>query len=149
MRSKRVLITGLSTYWGGRLARALEGDPSVEAIVGVDNVDPSVELERTELRMQLVSALGKLHERERKVLALYYEEELTMAEIARVLGLSESRISQLRSLALSRLRTWMRASRNPLGPTPVAARKAAPRRVVNATRRAPRPVVGLVEAQAA
>src|SRR5918998_414319 len=48
MPSKRVLITGLSTYWGGRLARALESDPSIEAIVGVDNVDPSVELERTE-----------------------------------------------------------------------------------------------------
>src|ERR671916_1814000 len=48
MPSKRVLITGLSTYWGGRLALALEGDPSIEAIVGVDNEEPSVELERTE-----------------------------------------------------------------------------------------------------
>jgi UDP-glucose 4-epimerase len=46
--SKRVLITGLSTYWGGRLAQALEADPSIEAIVGVDNEEPSVELERTE-----------------------------------------------------------------------------------------------------
>ena len=48
MPSKRVLITGLSTYWGGRLAQALEADRSIEAIIGVDNVDPSVELERTE-----------------------------------------------------------------------------------------------------
>jgi UDP-glucose 4-epimerase len=48
MRSRRLLITGLSTYWGGRLARALEADPEVEAIVGVDNEEPSVELERTE-----------------------------------------------------------------------------------------------------
>ena len=48
MPSKRVLITGLSTYWGGRLAQALEADPSIEAIVGVDNEEPSVELERTE-----------------------------------------------------------------------------------------------------
>jgi len=46
--SKRVLITGLSTYWGGRLAQALESDPSIETIVGVDNEEPSVELERTE-----------------------------------------------------------------------------------------------------
>jgi len=46
--SKRILITGLSTYWGGRLALALEGDRSIEAIVGVDNEEPSVELERTE-----------------------------------------------------------------------------------------------------
>ena len=48
MPSKRVLITGLSTYWGGRLAQALESEPSIEAIVGVDNEEPSVELERTE-----------------------------------------------------------------------------------------------------
>jgi UDP-glucose 4-epimerase len=48
MPSKRVLVTGLSTYWGGRLAKALEADPSIEAIVGVDNEDPQVELERTE-----------------------------------------------------------------------------------------------------
>jgi len=46
--SRRILITGLSTYWGGRLAQALEADPSVEAIIGVDNEEPSVELERTE-----------------------------------------------------------------------------------------------------
>ena len=48
MHSRRILVTGLSTYWGGRLARALEGDPHVEAIIGVDNEEPSVELERTE-----------------------------------------------------------------------------------------------------
>src|SRR3954471_3572387 len=48
MDSKRILITGLSTYWGGRLARALEAFPEVEAVIGVDNEEPSVELERTE-----------------------------------------------------------------------------------------------------
>jgi UDP-glucose 4-epimerase len=48
MRSRRVLITGLSTYWGGRLALALERDPAIEAIIGVDTRDPTVELERTE-----------------------------------------------------------------------------------------------------
>jgi UDP-glucose 4-epimerase len=46
--SKRVLITGLSTYWGARLARELERNPDVEAIVGVDSADPAGELERTE-----------------------------------------------------------------------------------------------------
>src|ERR687894_784615 len=48
MASKRILVTGLSTYWGGRLAQALEADPEVEAIIGVDNRDPACELERTE-----------------------------------------------------------------------------------------------------
>jgi UDP-glucose 4-epimerase len=46
--SKRVLITGLSTYWGARLARELEQNPEVDAIIGVDSADPAGELERTE-----------------------------------------------------------------------------------------------------
>ncbi len=48
MNSRRVLVTGLSTYWGGRLAKALEPFPEIEAIIGVDSEDPTVELERTE-----------------------------------------------------------------------------------------------------
>ncbi len=45
---KRVLVTGLSTYWGGRLAQALESFPEIEAIIGVGSEDPTRELERTE-----------------------------------------------------------------------------------------------------
>jgi UDP-glucose 4-epimerase len=44
----RVLITGVSTYWGGRLAQALERDTDVEAIIGVSPDDPGCPLERTE-----------------------------------------------------------------------------------------------------
>ena len=44
----RVLVTGLSTYWGGRLAQVLERDDRVEAIVGVSPDDPTCELHRTE-----------------------------------------------------------------------------------------------------
>ena len=46
--SRRVLITGLSTYWGGRLAQTLERDPDTEVIVGVSPADPTCELTRTE-----------------------------------------------------------------------------------------------------
>lgn len=46
--ARRVLITGLSSYWGGRLAQALESVDEVEAIVGVDSTEPTRELERTE-----------------------------------------------------------------------------------------------------
>ncbi len=45
---RRVLVTGLSTFWGGRLAQALERDPGVDVIVGLDRLDPTVPLERTE-----------------------------------------------------------------------------------------------------
>ena len=46
--ARRVLITGLASYWGGRLAQALEAFAEIEAIVGVDTRDPTRELERTE-----------------------------------------------------------------------------------------------------
>ena len=45
---KRVLVTGLGTFWGGRAAKALELDDDIEMIVGLDTVEPKVELERTE-----------------------------------------------------------------------------------------------------
>jgi UDP-glucose 4-epimerase len=45
---RRVLVTGLGSFWGGRVAQALEADPSVDVIVGLDTREPTVELERTE-----------------------------------------------------------------------------------------------------
>jgi UDP-glucose 4-epimerase len=45
---RRVLITGLSSYWGGRLAQELETDETVEVIVGVATEEPTLPLERTE-----------------------------------------------------------------------------------------------------
>ncbi len=48
MASRRVLVTGLSSYWGGRLAEALEASDEIETIIGVDSEDPTRELERTE-----------------------------------------------------------------------------------------------------
>ena len=44
---KRVLITGLGTFWGSRVAQALEADPTVDVIVGLDRKEPTVPLERT------------------------------------------------------------------------------------------------------
>jgi UDP-glucose 4-epimerase len=46
--ARRILITGLSSYWGGRLAQALEGFEEIETIIGVDENEPTRELERTE-----------------------------------------------------------------------------------------------------
>ena len=58
MDSRRILITGLSSRWGGRLAQVLEREPSVDAIVGVDSSDPRHELERTEfVRVDMRHAL--------------------------------------------------------------------------------------------
>ena len=84
-----------------------DGTPLLELCIDSDEA-PDAQLERTELRRLLAKALMELPERERQILALYYEEEMTMAEIGAVIGVCESRVSQLRSLALSRLRTSMR-----------------------------------------
>jgi RNA polymerase sigma factor for flagellar operon FliA len=62
---------------------------------------------RTEQKEQLVEALGVLTERQRIVLDLYYREELQMHEIGDVLGVTESRVSQLRTAALAKLRTTL------------------------------------------
>jgi len=45
---RRVLITGLATFWGGLVAQRLESDPSIDVIIGLDTREPEVELERTE-----------------------------------------------------------------------------------------------------
>lgn len=72
-------------------------------------VDPSegphTRLERKELRDYLAKAIVQLPERERHILALYYDEELTLAEIGEVIGVGESRVSQLRTQAIARLRS--------------------------------------------
>ncbi len=71
-----------------------------------DNL-PSTLLERSELEKLLAGAFERLPAIERTVLSLYYHEELTLREIAQVVSLHESRISQLKSQAILRLRTHM------------------------------------------
>jgi RNA polymerase sigma factor for flagellar operon FliA len=75
--------------------------------VAIDDEGPYRQLERRELRARLVDALSQLPERERQILALSYEEELTLAEIGQVIGVGESRVSQLRTQAVARLRSMM------------------------------------------
>jgi RNA polymerase sigma factor for flagellar operon FliA len=67
-----------------------------------------VQLERRELRRRLAAALAQLPDRERQILALSYEHDLTLSEIGQVIGVSESRISQLRAQAIARLRSLLR-----------------------------------------
>jgi RNA polymerase sigma factor for flagellar operon FliA len=57
------------------------------------------------MKQRLIDAIDELPEKERMVLTLYYYEELTMKEIALTLGVVESRISQIHSSAVLRLRT--------------------------------------------
>jgi len=68
---------------------------------------PSRLLERSELQRLLADAIEKMPRTERIVISLYYHEELTLREIAKVVNLHESRVSQLKSQAILRLRSYM------------------------------------------
>jgi len=68
---------------------------------------PSHVLERAELQKLLADAIDRMPETERLVLSLYYHEELTLREISRIVHLHESRVSQLKSQAILRLRSWI------------------------------------------
>src|SRR5882757_11561856 len=68
---------------------------------------PSTLLERSELERLLAASIDRIPQIERTVLSLYYHEELTLREIAQVVNLHESRISQLKSQAILRLRSHM------------------------------------------
>ncbi len=65
---------------------------------------PLAQYEETERRERLTSAIDNLPERDRQVVALYYLEELSMKEIGAVLGVTESRVSQIHTQAVVRLR---------------------------------------------
>jgi len=67
--------------------------------------DPFLLCLRSEMTGLLAEAVGELPERERQLLALYYDEELTMKKVGAVLGIGEARVSQLHSAAI----TWLRA----------------------------------------
>lgn len=68
---------------------------------------PSTILERSELERVLADGINAIPEIERTVLALYYHEEMTLREIAVIVKLHESRVSQLKSQAILRLRTYL------------------------------------------
>ena len=67
--------------------------------------DPSAALDQTDLRDRVAEAISRLPEREKLVIALYYYENLTLREIGEVLGVTESRVSQLHTKAVLRLRS--------------------------------------------
>ena len=83
-----------------------EGDQVslLDTIEDPDSVRPAEALDETELREILGDAISRLPEREKLVITLYYYEELTLREIGEVLGVTESRISQLHTKAILRLK---------------------------------------------
>lgn len=73
-----------------------------------DNAEPVSMLRDERFRAALVEAIRQLPEREQHVMGMYYEQDMNLKEIGAVLGVTESRVSQLHSQAVARLRTRLR-----------------------------------------
>jgi RNA polymerase sigma factor FliA len=84
-----------------------EGCDLLRYLSDSDEQWPSQIVERAALERLLAEAIEKMPHLERTVLSLYYYEEMTLREIAKIVDLHESRISQLKSQAILRLRTYM------------------------------------------
>ncbi|MCK4323656.1 MAG: sigma-70 family RNA polymerase sigma factor, partial [Armatimonadetes bacterium] len=65
--------------------------------------NPADALEQAEIQQMIAQAIEQLPEREKHIIALYYQEDLTLREIGEVLGVTESRICQIHAQAISRL----------------------------------------------
>lgn len=73
-----------------------------------NDVDPMDLLADERFKTELIRAIENLPERERMLMGMLYEQEMNLREIGEVMGVSESRVSQLHSQAVARLRSWMK-----------------------------------------
>jgi RNA polymerase sigma factor FliA len=93
----------------------------IESAPNLDDPDPFDLCLAGERREHLAAAVAKLSEREQLILSLYYREELTMKEIAEVVGVALSRVSQIRQAAMVKLRKYL----EPIDARPVPGYRAA------------------------
>jgi len=92
-------VVEAGTGWEERLYRLVQA---------TEKNDPFLTAQLHDMTECVARQIEKLPEKERLVITLYYHEELTMKEVGVILGVSESRVSQLRSQAVLRLRAWMK-----------------------------------------
>ena len=81
----------------------------LDCLAGKADADPQTQIRLIELKEIIAKAIDTLPEKERLMVSLYYYEELTMKEIGAVLEITESRVSQIHSKAVYRLRTKLKA----------------------------------------
>jgi len=83
-------------------------EPLVKYVPDAPQLDPFFVFHKSEIQGIMSTAIDTLPKKERLVVSLYYYDELTMKEIGKVLGVNESRVSQLHTKAMLRLRTKLR-----------------------------------------
>jgi RNA polymerase sigma factor for flagellar operon FliA len=103
-----------------RLCGDLARGPALGAVGGVDPDDvesaeegPLDRIDDAQLRQRLVEAIRRLPERTQTVLALYYQEECTQAEIGQILGVTESRVCQILGESAARIRSYLASDDGP------------------------------------
>lgn len=79
----------------------------IDSLESPESEEPDFQVEREEIRKFIAKEIKELPEKEKIVLVLYYYEELTLKEIGKILGVTESRVSQLHTKAVSRLRAHL------------------------------------------
>jgi RNA polymerase sigma factor for flagellar operon FliA len=95
----------------------------IESAPNLDDPDPFDLCLEGEMKEHLAEAIAKLSEREQLILSLYYREELTMKEIAAVVGVALSRVSQIRQAAMIKLRESLSHTQNRPKPQSAASRE--------------------------
>jgi RNA polymerase sigma factor for flagellar operon FliA len=85
----------------------VNGDDAPQPVADAPRNEPLDSLHNADFKAALAEAISNLPERERLVMAMYYDEELNLREIGDVLGVSESRVCQIHGQALIRLRARM------------------------------------------
>ena len=86
-----------------------DDDGFLDRHVADGDADPMEMLRDQRLKVSLVNAIKSLPEREQHIMGMYYEHDMNLKEIAAVLGVTESRVCQLHSQSIARLRAKMRA----------------------------------------
>ena len=86
-----------------------DDDSFLDRHVADEDANPLELLRNQRLRQSLVSAIEGLPEREQYIMSMYYEQDMNLKEIAAVLGITESRVCQLHSQSIARLRAKMRS----------------------------------------
>ena len=103
-------VRGTQLVYLEDMSRAADGeDGFLERHDADENADPMQLLRDQRLRKSLVEAIKTLPEREQFVMSMYYEQDMNLKEIAAVLEVTESRVCQLHSQSIARLRAKMRA----------------------------------------
>ncbi|MDO8362338.1 MAG: FliA/WhiG family RNA polymerase sigma factor [Actinomycetota bacterium] len=103
-------LASIASTTVGPLDRALVAGAEPRALTGDVPDSPAMMVEESEVRRLVRGELRKLPEREKLVLSLYYDEGLTLAEIGSVLGVTESRVSQIHTKAVLHLRARLSAT---------------------------------------